>query len=89
MNVSLTAELEEFVRQKVKTGRYLSASEVFREALRLLEERDQLYEMRLANLKREIALGTEQADQGDLAPLDIDDIKAQGRKELANRNTHR
>ncbi|MCC7339617.1 MAG: type II toxin-antitoxin system ParD family antitoxin, partial [Bryobacterales bacterium] len=38
MNVSLTPELEEFVAAKVQTGRYTSASEVVREALRLLEE---------------------------------------------------
>jgi antitoxin ParD1/3/4 len=40
MNVSLTSELEEFVAGKVKSGRYSSASEVVREALRLLEEHD-------------------------------------------------
>jgi antitoxin ParD1/3/4 len=40
MNVSLTPELEQLVQEKVKSGRYLSASEVVREALRLLEERD-------------------------------------------------
>ena len=42
MNVSLTKELEQLVNEKVKSGRYLSASEVVREALRLLEERDRL-----------------------------------------------
>lgn len=41
MNVSLTVKLEEFVEQKVKTGRYQSASEVIRAGLRLLEEREQ------------------------------------------------
>ena len=40
MNVSLTPELENFVNSKVKNGRYNSASEVVREALRMLEERD-------------------------------------------------
>ncbi len=38
MNVSLTPELENFVSAKVGSGRYNSASEVFREALRLLKE---------------------------------------------------
>ena len=37
MNVSLTPELEKFVAAKVESGRYTSASEVVREALRLLE----------------------------------------------------
>jgi len=40
MNVSLTPELEEFIAVKVESGRYTSASEVVREALRLLEEHD-------------------------------------------------
>jgi antitoxin ParD1/3/4 len=40
MNVSLTPELEQFVAGKVESGRYTSASEVVREALRLLEEHD-------------------------------------------------
>jgi antitoxin ParD1/3/4 len=36
MNVSLTPELEELINQKVSSGLYHSASEVIREALRLL-----------------------------------------------------
>jgi antitoxin ParD1/3/4 len=66
MNVSLTPELEQFVQAKVKSGRYLSASEVVREALRLLEERDRLYQTRLADLQKEIALGVESAERGEL-----------------------
>jgi antitoxin ParD1/3/4 len=66
MNVSLTPELEQLVRDKVQTGRYLSASEVIREGLRLLEERDRLYEMRLTELQQRLAVGVEQAEQGEL-----------------------
>ena len=51
MNVSLTPEPEQLVQQKVKSGRYLSASEVVREALRLLHEQDQLRELRLERLR--------------------------------------
>jgi antitoxin ParD1/3/4 len=40
MNVSLTPHLEDFIRQKVETGRYNNASEVVREALRLLDDQD-------------------------------------------------
>lgn len=36
MNVSLTPKLEEFIREKVSSGLYNNASEVVREALRLL-----------------------------------------------------
>ncbi len=43
LNVSLTAPLEGFVREKVAQGEYESASEVMREALRLLKRREELW----------------------------------------------
>jgi len=66
MNVSLTPELEQYVHSKIKSGRYLSASEVVREALRLLEERDQLKTIRLETLRKEIMVGIEQSDRGEV-----------------------
>ena len=65
MNVNLTPRLEELVQEKVKTGRYNSASEVIREALRLLEDRDQLMELRRQELKRKIAEGLESLRRGE------------------------
>lgn len=75
MNVSLTPKLELLITAKVATGLYTSNSEVVREALRLLEERDRLRELRLAELRKEIAIGIEQADAGQTSPLDLDDMK--------------
>lgn len=75
MNVSLTPELENLVHSKVKSGRYLSASEVIREGLRLLEERDRLFELRLADLQQKVSVGVEQADRGEL--IDADDVFAE------------
>ncbi len=66
MNVSLTPELEQLIHRKVRTGVYLSASEVVSEALRLLEERDKLQALRLDELRNEIQVGIEQADRGEL-----------------------
>jgi len=43
MNVSLTDPMEKFVRQKVAVGEYETASEVVREALRLLRHRDEVW----------------------------------------------
>lgn len=83
MNVSLTEELEEFVQQKVSSGRYHSASEVVREALRLLQDQEMLREIKLAALRRDIAIGIEQVDRGEVSILDIEDIKARGRERLA------
>ena len=80
MNISLTPQLEELVKRKVDSGLYVSASEVLREALRLLEERDRLYAIRLEELRTEIKRGL---DSGEGPPLDIEAIKTRGRKRLA------
>jgi antitoxin ParD1/3/4 len=80
MNISLTPHLENLVKGKVESGLYNSASEVMREALLLLEERDQLHKLRLEELKREIQKGI---DSGEATPLDMEEIKVRGRKRLA------
>jgi antitoxin ParD1/3/4 len=80
MNVSLTPQLEELVKKKVDTGLYGSASEVLREALRLLEERDRLRALRVEELRGEIKKGL---DSGEAVPLDIGAIKVRGRTRLA------
>jgi antitoxin ParD1/3/4 len=49
-NVSLTPELEALVDSKVASGRYRSASEVVRAALRLLDERERRMERKLQTL---------------------------------------
>jgi antitoxin ParD1/3/4 len=70
MNVSLTPELEELIAQKVQSGRYTSASEVVREALRLLEEHDEIRQKRLEAMQREINEGLAQLDRGEGIPGD-------------------
>ena len=66
MNVSLTPELEEFVQRLLASGLYSSASEVVRDGLRLLAEREMLKETRLGELRKEIALGLADAYAGKL-----------------------
>ena len=80
MNVSITPQLEDLIRAKVESGLYQSASEVVREGLRLLEERDRLRAMRLAELKAKIRAGVDQAEAGELSDLDIGAVveKAKG-----------
>jgi antitoxin ParD1/3/4 len=80
MNVSLTPELERLVQEKVTSGLYSSASEVVREALRLLQERDELRRIRLDELRKEIAIGLAEADRGEL--LDGEQVMAELRREL-------
>jgi antitoxin ParD1/3/4 len=74
MNVSLTPELEKFVSAKVEAGRYNSASEVVREALRLLEEYDQNRAARMAELNQEIGRRLESLDSGrQVTPAEVRD----------------
>lgn len=66
MNVSLTLELEQFIKDKVNSGKYNSVSEVIGEALRLLDERDRFQEQRLAELKAKIREGIEASERGEV-----------------------
>jgi antitoxin ParD1/3/4 len=65
LNVSLTPELDQFVRNRVESGRYATSSEVIREGLRLLEQREQEREAALERVRKEIRRGAEQADRGE------------------------
>lgn len=65
MNVSLTPELERIVKSKVDSGLYNNASEVIREALRVLAEQERIEAMKLQLLRAEIDLAWQQADRGE------------------------
>ena len=69
MNVSLTAELERWVGEKVSSGLYQSASEVVRDSLRLLRERDVQRRRMLEELRAEVLVGVEQLDRGQARPF--------------------
>ena len=87
MNISLTPELEQLVNDKLQSGMYQTASEVIREGLRLLKERDQ----QLEALRRDIRAGFEAVDRGEYTDYDeatlpelSERVKARGRKRLAD-----
>lgn len=65
MNIILTPKQEEFVNKLVEEGKYLSASDVIVEGIRLLEERYIVYQARLAELQKEIDIGMEQLERGE------------------------
>jgi len=50
---------EQFIRQQLESGRYASASEVVREALRLLETRERLRQIELEEYREKIREGME------------------------------
>jgi antitoxin ParD1/3/4 len=92
MNVSLTPKLTALIEERVRSGRYQSASEVVREALRLLEDVEQVRTARLKELRKDIAAGLKDLDRGRSVVFDqalADDIKAKGRKALAGRRRRR
>jgi len=57
MNVSIGTRWEEFVDEAVKSGRYGSASEVVREGLRLVEERESKLKALRETIEASIARG--------------------------------
>jgi antitoxin ParD1/3/4 len=72
INVSLTPKLEEFVQSRVSSGRYQTASEVVREALRLLERQEKERDEGLELLKEKLRRGVAEAEQGNA--LDGDEV---------------
>ncbi|MGD0662559.1 MAG: type II toxin-antitoxin system ParD family antitoxin [Syntrophorhabdales bacterium] len=77
INISLTPHLEDIIRKKVDSGLYASASEVVREALRLMEEQDRARAAKLEQLRRDIREGLE---SGEPTPWNPEEIKRQGRQ---------
>ncbi len=80
VELHLGAHYERFVRDLVASGRYASASEVMRDGLRLVEEREQVRAAKLDALRRDIREGL---DSGAPEPLDMAAIKAEARRRRA------
>ncbi|MDX2250587.1 MAG: type II toxin-antitoxin system ParD family antitoxin [Bacteroidia bacterium] len=74
MNISLTPTLEALVQAKVSSGLYNNASEVIREALRLMEEQDQLKKLKIELLKKELISGAESLDRGESSDFTVNQI---------------
>lgn len=93
MNITLTPELEALIQKKIDSGDYHSASEVVRDALKLLKEQDQLKELRREEIRREVMKGVDQMRNGEFTTISnkeeaqqmIEKIKREGRQRLAER----
>lgn len=88
MQVSLTPDLERFIERQVLSGRYQSANEVVRAALKLLEDRDRTQAHELETLRQKVAAGVEQLDRNDVWTLPqstqtaLREIEERGRERL-------
>ena len=84
MTISLTPETEAIVQQQLSSGRYGSAEAVVGDALQLLRQQNQSDAEKLEALRREIAVGLEQAERGELFEFDdelLADIQREARQE--------
>jgi antitoxin ParD1/3/4 len=85
VNVSLTPELKQLINEKVDTGMYQTASEVVREGLRLLKDRDD------RQLRADVRAGFDAVDRGEFRDYTASsimslaaEVKASGRRHLAS-----
>lgn len=81
-SVALGSHFEAFIKAQLATGRYNNVSEIVREGLRLLEDQEALRAMKLERLRADLQAGL---DSGSATPLDMEEIKAEGRRLLAAR----
>lgn len=65
MDVTLTPELEQFIHTQIESGKFASALEVIEAGIRLLDEREHLYQGRFEDLRQEVLIGIEQLDRGE------------------------
>lgn len=79
-SVALGRHFEEFIKAQLATGRYNNVSEIVREGLRLLEDQEALRQMKLERLRADLQAGL---DSGPATPLDMEEIRAEGRRLLA------
>ncbi|HYV38827.1 MAG TPA: type II toxin-antitoxin system ParD family antitoxin [Gemmataceae bacterium] len=86
MDISLTPDLLDFVNRKIARGDYPSASDVVRDGLLLLRERDASEQKKLEQLRQDIAIGIEQADQGMVYPFNEHTLQLIKQRTLAPRS---
>ncbi len=74
MHISLTQNLETIVRDKVASGLYNNASEVVREALRIMLRQEEAEKAAYAEFRRQALLGHEQALNGEFSTKGLDEL---------------
>jgi antitoxin ParD1/3/4 len=85
ISATISPEFEQFVCDEVAAGKYRSVEEVVSEGLRLLRQRE------IEALRKQIDVGLEQIDRGEVLDIDdedahkalLEDIQTRGRQRLA------
>ncbi|MDQ6959208.1 MAG: type II toxin-antitoxin system ParD family antitoxin [Mariprofundaceae bacterium] len=75
MHISLTPLLESRIKTKVSSGLYNNSSEVIREALRFMEEnQDIVQQIKMNHLRQAVSMGADEAERGEFSPRSVQDI---------------
>jgi antitoxin ParD1/3/4 len=87
MTLKVKPEIERILKEKVEIGQYESLEEAANEMIQAAYEQETMTEEDIEELRREVAIGIEQADRGEFSKLTIDEIiaqeEAQARKQKA------
>jgi len=86
MNITLGKEFERRITEKVSDGLYTSASEVIRDGLRLLFEKDSLKDQQFEILREEVSKGFEQLASAGLSDSKVMDIFEQASLSVDNKS---
>ena len=82
---TIGAHYERFIKELIESGRYSTASEVMRDGLRLIEEREERRQAKLEALRAEIQKGFDSGPAEEVGDM-FARIKSEGRKRLAAKN---
>jgi len=66
MEIGLTPQVEKFIQSQVESGKYSSVTQVILAGIKLLEERERIYKGRFEELQREIRIGIEASERGEV-----------------------
>lgn len=80
MNITIKQELEKFIQQQIKSGKYESADRVIEEALNLLEKREQ-YDLWVEEVREKIDIAATQLDRGE--GVEVESVIEQMRQKLS------
>lgn len=86
-NISFTEQHDQLIDERIAAGAYQTASEVVRAAMRLLQERDELHQRRVASVRAKIEKGWEQSERGQM--VDGAAVEAHFRKRSADARRRR
>jgi putative addiction module CopG family antidote len=84
MRISIDPATARFIEEQVKSGRYKTREDVVKGALAALQSRQEVAGVdEVDELRSLIAVGIEQADRGEVEDWDVAEIRAEGRRLLA------